>query len=311
MWEGLAILNALRAHSARVVAVVEGIAASAASFIAAGVDELVMMKNSELFIHNAWGIAIGNAETMTKTAEDLAHIDGNLAAIYAEKAGTPAEQWLALMGDDTYLSAEEAVEAGLADRVEGVGDAAAARARFDLSQLSARAPRVEPTVPASEPGATNRKENVVARDDSNADTRDRLGTTETETEQPAAEATAQPTAEAPAAPAAAAQTTTVTIDRGQFEELQANARSGAEALAELNKQRRDGLVAQALQDGRISPSTSDTWRAQLDENEKATAALLEVLPKNTIPVLETGHTVETSAEDAAYNRVYGPTEKGA
>ncbi len=53
VYEGIAILNALRAHPARVVAVVDGLAASAASFIATGADEVVMSENTELMIHDA------------------------------------------------------------------------------------------------------------------------------------------------------------------------------------------------------------------------------------------------------------------
>ncbi|MGD9607394.1 MAG: phage protease, partial [Leucobacter sp.] len=171
--------------------------------------------------------------------------------------------------------------------------------------------RVEPKVPASEPGATNRKENVVAHDDLNADNRDRLGTPEADA--PVAEAIEQPNAEAPVAAAAIAtlSDSVVTVDKAAFEELQANAKAGAEARAELDKQRRDRIVAAALETGRIAPDSSETWRAQLDKDEDGTAKLLASLPANTIPVVETGHTVETTADDAAYNRVYGSNEKEA
>ncbi len=103
VWEGLAILNALRAHKARVVAVVEGIAASSASFIACGVDELVMMKNSELFIHNAWGPAIGDAEVLQKLAADLEHVpalyNGGLAFV-SLRGEQPIAVWAIDIGPD-------------------------------------------------------------------------------------------------------------------------------------------------------------------------------------------------------------------
>ncbi len=159
VWEGLAILNALRSHPARVVAVVEGIAASAASFIAAGVDELHMMQNAEMFVHCAWGGCIGNSGDMKKMAADLTHEDRNLAAIYADKSGGDVDDWLAVMCADTYYSAEEAVEAGLADKVvkpeRGKEDAAEkAKARFDLS-VFARAGRERTVAPRAD---------VLARD---------------------------------------------------------------------------------------------------------------------------------------------------
>ncbi len=155
VWEGLALLNALRAHPAKVVAVVEGIAASAASFIAAGVDELHMMANAEIFIHRAWGLAVGSAEVMDKMAADLAHEDRNLASIYAQKAGGDVDEWLAAMSADTWFSAEEAVAAGLADQVvkTAMADdrASKAKARFDLSVLSNRASTVTPVEAAVAP----------------------------------------------------------------------------------------------------------------------------------------------------------------
>lgn len=132
VFEGLAILNALRSHDARVVTVVDGIAASAASVIAVGSDELVMAKNSELMIHDAWGLVVGNAEDMRDMAEKLDHFSNNIASIYAEKAGGTTEDWRAAMVGEAWYSAEEAVDAGLADRVD-TKKTADAKNRFDLT----------------------------------------------------------------------------------------------------------------------------------------------------------------------------------
>jgi ATP-dependent Clp endopeptidase proteolytic subunit ClpP len=132
VFEGIAILNALRAHSARVVAVVDGIAASAASFIACGADELVMAENSELMIHDAWGLCVGNAADMRETAGMLDHLSDNIASVYAKKAGTDVAAWRAAMSTETWYSAEEAVAAGLADRVDGAATSEA-KNRYDLS----------------------------------------------------------------------------------------------------------------------------------------------------------------------------------
>lgn len=117
VFDGLAIVNTMRAHQARTVAVVQGIAASAASFIAAAADELVMAPNSTLMIHDAWGICVGNATDMAATAGMLDKTSGNLAEIYAAKAGTPVDEWREAMKAETWYTADEAVAAGLADRV--------------------------------------------------------------------------------------------------------------------------------------------------------------------------------------------------
>lgn len=118
VYEGITMLNALRNHKARVVAIVDGLAASAASFIAAGADELVMGRNSQLMIHDAWGIGIGPAATMRDLAGRLDKISDNIASIYAAKAGGTVEDWRTAMLAETWYSNEESVAACLADRVE-------------------------------------------------------------------------------------------------------------------------------------------------------------------------------------------------
>ena len=112
-------MNALRQHQARVIGVVDGLAASAASFIAVGgCDELVMAEHSELMIHDAWGLCLGNAEDMTTMAADLDRISDNIASIYARKAGGSAQDWREVMRAEKFYSADDAVDAGLADRVD-------------------------------------------------------------------------------------------------------------------------------------------------------------------------------------------------
>lgn len=137
VYEAIAINNALKNHPARVVAVVDGLAASAASFIAAGADETVMGQNTELMIHDAWGIAIGPAEDMRYMADRLDGLSNNIAGMYQRKAGGTVDDWRATMVAEKWYSADEAVAAGLADRVEGdqADDAAQARARFDLEGM--------------------------------------------------------------------------------------------------------------------------------------------------------------------------------
>lgn len=132
VFEGIAIMNALRNHPARVVAIADGLAASAASFIACSADTLIMGRNSELMIHTAWGICIGDADDMRDLAGKLDHMNDNIASIYAAKAGGTTADWLSPMRAETWYSADEAVAAGLADRVE-TAEPAAAENHFDLS----------------------------------------------------------------------------------------------------------------------------------------------------------------------------------
>ncbi|WP_309232032.1 head maturation protease, ClpP-related [Micromonospora tarensis] len=116
-FEGVAIANVLRAHRARIVVRVDGMAASAASVIAMAGDEVVMGIGTQLMVHDAWGVAIGNAAEMTKYVERLASTSNAIASAYAAKAGGTTEQWRAVMQAEAWYTAEEAVTAGLADRV--------------------------------------------------------------------------------------------------------------------------------------------------------------------------------------------------
>lgn len=124
VWDGLAILNALRQHPANVTVIVDGLAASAASFIAMGGDRIVMARNSQMMIHEARTISIGNADDMRQTADMLDKVSANIASIYAERAGGDADDWRACMRAESWYSAEEAVRAGLADEVQAAPDKA-------------------------------------------------------------------------------------------------------------------------------------------------------------------------------------------
>ena len=156
VFEGIAILNALRNHPARVTAIVDGLAASAASFVAAGADEVVMGRNTELMIHDAWGIAVGPAADMRDMAMRLDQLSDNIASVYAGKAGGTVADWRTAMLAETWYSAQEAVDAGLADRVEGAEpDDQAASNAIDRSMFRypGRAQAPAPPMPATAPAA--------------------------------------------------------------------------------------------------------------------------------------------------------------
>ena len=119
VYAGIDIMNALKNYDGgEVTVIVESLAASAASFIAVGgADRVLMRASSELMIHRAWTWAEGNADEVAKTLKDLERQDTKLANIYAAKAGGTVEGWLAAMSDETWYTADEAVAAGLADEV--------------------------------------------------------------------------------------------------------------------------------------------------------------------------------------------------
>lgn len=133
VFEGVAIFNVLKEHSARVVAHVDGVAASIASFIAMAADEIQMASNSFMMIHDPVGLAVGGKAEMDRMASMLDRLAGTIATAYVNKSGQTIEAIRALMADETWFTGEEAVEAGLADTVTGAVEVAAT---FDMSKFS-------------------------------------------------------------------------------------------------------------------------------------------------------------------------------
>lgn len=146
VFEGIAIMNVLRHHPAKVVAIVDGIAASIASVIVAGADEVVMSLGSEIMIHEVSGGAWGDAAFLAQTAEIIDRLSNKVAAIYAAKAGGTVDEWRQRMRDETWYDADEAVAAGLADRIE---DAPAAVNHFDMSAFKYAGRAAAPTPPVA------------------------------------------------------------------------------------------------------------------------------------------------------------------
>jgi ATP-dependent protease ClpP protease subunit len=119
VFEALSMLNDLRDHPAKVTAKVQGLAASAASFIASAADETIMGANAQAMIHDASGIVIGNSTEMHSFADVLDKISENIASIYASKSGKPVSGHREAMHAETWYDAQEYVDAGLADSVAG------------------------------------------------------------------------------------------------------------------------------------------------------------------------------------------------
>lgn len=129
---GRAMEQALRETKAKVIAHIDGYAASAASYVALAADEVVMAPGAMIMIHKAWTVAYGNSNDLLQTAALLDKIDGTLADTYVRETGADRQQVLDWMAAETWFTAEEAVAAGFADSI-AEGSKAAAAATFDLS----------------------------------------------------------------------------------------------------------------------------------------------------------------------------------
>lgn len=140
--DGIAIYNALRRHAARKVVTVDGIAASIASLIAMAGDEIVMAENTMMMLHAPSGGEWGNATAHREFANVLDTYAAAMLESYARRAPAKRSQLDAILTGprDSWFTAAQAVEFGLADRVleapvEESTDAAAAAAL--LSYVSA------------------------------------------------------------------------------------------------------------------------------------------------------------------------------
>lgn len=160
IFEGIAIYNALRTHPANVTVRVSALAASIASVIAQAGDKIVMLSGAQMMIHEGSGLCMGNAAEMQQMAELLDRQSDNIATIYAERAGGTPEEWRTRMRAETWFSAQEAVDAGLADEVEALprkGEKVEEQvtARWDLSvfNYAGRAAAPAPVFNVAEPAA--------------------------------------------------------------------------------------------------------------------------------------------------------------
>lgn len=94
---------------------VDGVAASAASFLAACGGKVTMARGARLMLHNPYGGLIGGAKDFRKYADELDSLRIMLAEAYAEKSSAPISKILDIMDEETWFSDAAAVEFGLAD----------------------------------------------------------------------------------------------------------------------------------------------------------------------------------------------------
>ncbi|POH63626.1 MULTISPECIES: head maturation protease, ClpP-related [Cryobacterium] len=330
VFEALSILNMLRAHKATVTAVVDALAASAASFIAAGCDETVMSPGTQMMIHSPWSFAGGNATELRKAADMLDGVEASIVEIYTAKAGE--QSWTALLADDTWMTAAQTVELGLADRVAVIPDAGETEtvgaeelvltAPDDDDDYLARvtslpnraAARSHDLPSSSEPGHPNRKDPLDMSAFLKDGLRKRLGVTDSAISDELLLTAVDEVLAEQATDTTAIPDGTVLIDSALLTDLQASAALGRKASEAQDTARREAIVTAAVNEGRIAPASREMWLTNLAANEEGTATLIGSLAKNTVPVTEIGlsddvETAATTSEDRAYAAVYGNTKE--
>lgn len=142
-----AMEQAMREHPAKIVAHIDGYAASAASFMMLAADEVVAAPGSMVMIHKAWTMTAGNSDDLIQTADLLDKIDSTLVQSYAAKTGADPQQINDWMAAETWFTAQEAMDAGL---VDSINDAKVSAKAWDLSAY-AKAPLNTVTVTVNDP----------------------------------------------------------------------------------------------------------------------------------------------------------------
>ncbi len=150
VFTALSIYALLKAHKGAINIRIDGVAMSAATIISSVPNaKVVMPKGSMMMIHKVSSLAIGTADDMRKAAEDMEAIENNILDIYAEKTGKTVDEIKPLVDAETYFTATEALEFGLADEVDEttiienkmVGDVVMVNGLEVNAQLFERAPK--------------------------------------------------------------------------------------------------------------------------------------------------------------------------
>jgi ATP-dependent Clp endopeptidase proteolytic subunit ClpP len=132
VFDGMAMYNVIKRREAKTTVYIEGIAASIATIIALGADEVIMAENSLFMIHNAWGGTSGEAKDMRKTAETLDKITSELTDIYVKKTGLSYDALAEMMDEESWLNADEAFALGFIDTIS---DSIKVAAKYDVSKF--------------------------------------------------------------------------------------------------------------------------------------------------------------------------------
>lgn len=122
------IKTAIMQHKAKVIGHVDGLVASAASFLIMGTDEIEIVDGGFFMIHNALSfmdiLGYFNAGDLNQLLIDIGKevslhekINQSIANDYAKRTGLDAETFLNWMAEETWFTAKEALDNKLVDRI--------------------------------------------------------------------------------------------------------------------------------------------------------------------------------------------------
>ncbi len=309
---GIAMYNALRQHPARKVVYIDGLAASAASVVAMAGDEIVMNAGSQMMVHDAAGIAIGFALDMEKMASELNKLSDGVAGIYAKRAKGKRDDFRQAMRDESWYTDQEAVEAGLADRIaeddvseteEGEKIVARDSRVWKMFRYATRADAPAPRIPARMSAGTEERTEPVT-DESMQRIREALGLEADADEEAIVAAVETRAAEGGTTEGESGSAENhlpegvVMIERSALDELRADALMGREAREEQNRQRRTQRVETAIRLGKVPPARREHWLKALEVDEDGNGRVLDELAEGLVPVSAKGYDAGGTDEDS-------------
>ncbi|MFQ6550495.1 head maturation protease, ClpP-related [Aestuariibius sp. 2305UL40-4] len=164
-FEGLAIYNLLREHTARVEVHILSLAASAASVIAMAGDEVRIGRAAFLMLHNTWVLAAADKEGFREVADWLEPFDAAATEIYAARSGRTSDEIAKMINDapnrDLWIGGQAAVDQGFAD---GLLPSDAVTIEEEQPEARAlRAERIFDTI-AAQSGLTRTENRALQRD---------------------------------------------------------------------------------------------------------------------------------------------------
>lgn len=117
VFDGKAMYSLLNEHPAKIIVHVDGLAASAASFIAMAGDEIEIAEGGFVMIHNAYMVAIGDAREMRRAADMLETVNNTIVDVYVSRTKGDRKAIQQMMDDETWLTGADAVKHGFADKM--------------------------------------------------------------------------------------------------------------------------------------------------------------------------------------------------
>lgn len=132
--DGLSIFNAISQHDGEVTVHIDALAASIATVICCAADKVIMNSNAKFMIHRAWTAAMGNCVEFRKMANIMEMLDGDIADVYENRTGIAKEELLAMMDEETWLNAEEALANKFVDQIHDVSKPRA-EAKVDIKAM--------------------------------------------------------------------------------------------------------------------------------------------------------------------------------